>query len=260
MSPLLVKGSTYLAVIFITIEHSYCFIDKKFLAFFFRRLRVNDTGQYQDAFPFVSPCGKELNYIRCEDLPLVFTHLLDEQGDVIKDIGSHAEQLHHTAGKCDSKQPSSNIRNHDYKQPSPPPSPPLDFKTQLTDRIDDRNQPPANTDRNHDRSKNPSHRLTRVSSETLSYGGAGSALTIPFQPEKLCMLPGNGRVYHIGLEIVGGVGLVSSSLGIELSPFFRYEDGSDPERDSPVRFAWRGRDYELDNSVLKILEQRSPQS
>lgn len=53
-----------------------CFKDKKFLQFFFHRLRINETGRYQDDFPYLSVCGRERNYIRCDDLPIVFTHVL----------------------------------------------------------------------------------------------------------------------------------------------------------------------------------------
>lgn len=56
-----------------------CFKDKKFLIFFFSRLRRNESGRYQDHFPFLSLCGRERNFLRCDDRPLVFTHLL--QGD-----------------------------------------------------------------------------------------------------------------------------------------------------------------------------------
>uniref|UniRef100_A0A8D8LUA6 UPF0598 protein C8orf82 homolog n=1 Tax=Cacopsylla melanoneura TaxID=428564 RepID=A0A8D8LUA6_9HEMI len=51
-----------------------CFKEKKFLVFFFQRLRKNETGRYEDDFPFVSPCGRERNYIRCDDVPIVYTH------------------------------------------------------------------------------------------------------------------------------------------------------------------------------------------
>ena len=37
-----------------------CLKEKKFLNFFFKRLRVNDTGHFEDFFKFISPCGKEL--------------------------------------------------------------------------------------------------------------------------------------------------------------------------------------------------------
>ena len=47
-----------------------------FLAFFFKQLRVNDTDHYQKEFPYLSPCGREKNYVRCDDLPIVFTSLV----------------------------------------------------------------------------------------------------------------------------------------------------------------------------------------
>ncbi|XP_067086430.1 UPF0598 protein C8orf82 homolog [Osmerus mordax] len=53
-----------------------CFKDKKFLVFFFSRLRRNEMGRYQEHFPFLSLCGRERNFLRCDDRPLVFTHLL----------------------------------------------------------------------------------------------------------------------------------------------------------------------------------------
>ncbi|XP_061593259.1 UPF0598 protein C8orf82 homolog [Cololabis saira] len=53
-----------------------CFKDKNFLVFFFSRLKVNQSGRYEEDFPFLSPCGRERNFIRCDDRPVVFTHLL----------------------------------------------------------------------------------------------------------------------------------------------------------------------------------------
>lgn len=53
-----------------------CFKDKKFLEFFFKRLKINDTERYKNDFPYISPCGRERNFIRCDDLPIVFTHIL----------------------------------------------------------------------------------------------------------------------------------------------------------------------------------------
>ncbi|XP_028043342.1 UPF0598 protein CG30010 [Bombyx mandarina] len=55
-----------------------CFKEKKFLEFFFKRIRLNKTGKYEAEFPFVSHCGRERNYIRCDDLPIVFTHIFHE--------------------------------------------------------------------------------------------------------------------------------------------------------------------------------------
>lgn len=53
-----------------------CFKDKKFLAFFFKHLKRNNTDRYTDDFPFLSICGLERNYVRCDDLPLVFTKVI----------------------------------------------------------------------------------------------------------------------------------------------------------------------------------------
>ncbi|XP_005750333.1 UPF0598 protein C8orf82 homolog [Pundamilia nyererei] len=53
-----------------------CFKDKEFLVFFFTRLRMNHSGRYEDDFPFLSLCGRERNFLRCDDRPVVFTHLL----------------------------------------------------------------------------------------------------------------------------------------------------------------------------------------
>lgn len=53
-----------------------CFKDKQFLRFFFKRLRFNATPRYQNEFPYVSLCGTERNYIRCDDLPIVFTDVI----------------------------------------------------------------------------------------------------------------------------------------------------------------------------------------
>ena len=41
-----------------------CFQDKEFLAFFFKRVKLNTTGRYEVEFPYLSPCGRERNYIR----------------------------------------------------------------------------------------------------------------------------------------------------------------------------------------------------
>ena len=41
-----------------------CFKEKDFLLFFYQRLKRNTTARYVDDFPFMSPCGREKNYIR----------------------------------------------------------------------------------------------------------------------------------------------------------------------------------------------------
>lgn len=51
-------------------------LDPQFLVTFFSRLRPNRSGRYEASFPFLSPCGRERNFLRCDDRPVVFTHLL----------------------------------------------------------------------------------------------------------------------------------------------------------------------------------------
>lgn len=53
-----------------------CFKDKHFIQFFFKRLRFNTSNRYQHEFPYISLCGIERNYIRCDDLPIVFTEVI----------------------------------------------------------------------------------------------------------------------------------------------------------------------------------------
>lgn len=149
------------------------FLDKQFLKFFFKRLKQNQTTRYTEDFPFVSPCGREMNYIRCDDLPVVFATITEDPED----------------------------------------------------------------------DKSPG---------LLTFSGIGDLLTFPFQPEKVCMLPESGRIYHPGPEKVGGVALIKSSLAIELSPHFEYKKG-DQDNDPPTHFNWKGICYQLDNSMWKCL-------
>ncbi|CAB0015348.1 unnamed protein product [Nesidiocoris tenuis] len=72
-----------------------CFKDKEFLVFFFKRIRPNETDRYVE-FPYISLCGRERNYIRCDDTPLVFTHVRPAEngpGDIF--CYGHAGDLMH---------------------------------------------------------------------------------------------------------------------------------------------------------------------
>lgn len=53
-----------------------CFKDVKFLEFFFSRLRLNTSSRYT-CFPYLSPCGRERNYVHCDDVPLVYTAFVE---------------------------------------------------------------------------------------------------------------------------------------------------------------------------------------
>ena len=142
--------------------------EKKFLEFFFKRIKFNDTSRYAEDFPYLSLCGRERNFIRCDDQAIVYTHIL----------------------------PSSN-------------------------------------------SEEPG---------LLSYGGAGELLTVPFTPEKICMLPWTGRIYHPATERTGGIGLIKSSLAIELSKSFEF--GPEGEYAPPTHFTWKDTKYVLTNELI----------
>ncbi len=54
------------------------------MEFFFKNLRINQIGnRYSKDFPFVSNCGREKNYLKCDDLPFVITRL-DEKNDLVQ--------------------------------------------------------------------------------------------------------------------------------------------------------------------------------
>lgn len=66
----------YKLFILIHINH---FSEIDFLVFFFKRLKLNTTDRYREHFPWISLCGRERNFIRCDDFPIVFTQII--QGD-----------------------------------------------------------------------------------------------------------------------------------------------------------------------------------
>lgn len=47
--------------------------DSSFLKTFYKSLRINNTGYYTAEFPYVSPCGKEINYVYHDDANAVIT-------------------------------------------------------------------------------------------------------------------------------------------------------------------------------------------
>lgn len=44
-------------------------------------MKKNDTGRYTENFPYVSLCGRERNFVRCDDLPIVFTKVVQKQNN-----------------------------------------------------------------------------------------------------------------------------------------------------------------------------------
>ena len=146
------------------------FLEKKFLRFFFNRIKPNLSDRYP-YFKFYSLCGPELNYIRCDDVPVVFTHI-----DTVED------------------------------------------------------------------------------EERLFYGHAGDYLSVKFEPSNLMMLPETGRVYHSAMERTGHVGLVKSSLSIDLSKLFIFDKG---EENQPTHILWKGERIKLKNHLLKYVKKFS---
>ncbi len=52
--------------------------DIKFLNFFFKQIDYNRTGYFEN-YPYISPCGKEMNFIACPDTPIVFKKIEKEK-------------------------------------------------------------------------------------------------------------------------------------------------------------------------------------
>ncbi|RKP06363.1 hypothetical protein THASP1DRAFT_31815 [Thamnocephalis sphaerospora] len=55
-----------------------CFKDRRFLDFILRRLQHNDTGHAPIAYPYLSPCGNEWNFLACADTPIVYQDLAED--------------------------------------------------------------------------------------------------------------------------------------------------------------------------------------
>ena len=60
-----------------------CYKEQLFLEIFFRNLRTNTSVRFKPEFPFISYCGREQNYLKCDDLPFVVTHL-DFESDLMQ--------------------------------------------------------------------------------------------------------------------------------------------------------------------------------
>ncbi|CAH2008223.1 unnamed protein product [Acanthoscelides obtectus] len=69
-----------------------CFKEKKFLRFFFNQLKINETARYPE-FPYISLCGRERNFVRCDDYPIVYTHVIPTPNDEMLLAHNHAGDL-----------------------------------------------------------------------------------------------------------------------------------------------------------------------
>ncbi|KAI9209404.1 uncharacterized protein BJ171DRAFT_486898 [Polychytrium aggregatum] len=70
-----------------------CFKNREFLNFFYARLQPNTIQRSLDRdgktveYPFISPCGREMNFVTVEDSPIVF-YDIDMERDQLKWGGS----------------------------------------------------------------------------------------------------------------------------------------------------------------------------
>ena len=163
-------------------------------------MKPNASGRYESEFPYMAPCGREMNYIRCDDLPIVFSRLLDKEGKVIEDVVGYGTQAKDTdtlpsLGERDAPPGLSGEASTAAVRG--------DSSTVFETSTDSRTTEPHSV---HAASRlRPDEPLTTtthtVSPPTtplsLAYGGT-LGLTVPFQPSSLCMLPASGRVYHPG--------------------------------------------------------------
>ena len=208
----------------------------------------------------MSPCSRETNYIRCDDLPVVFSQLLDSQEQVIQDIASFGSSLpdHNPPnyhGGYPPNETSESVRSEGKPFTPGENSGVYTFSTIQTEETRPLMDLQSTTATNGSVGSESGLYSPLSTPLRLAYGGTLS-LTVPFQPSSLCMLPASGRVYHSGLEKLGGVGLIKSSLAIELSRFFVYgeEEGREEEgaREgaNPVGFRWQGRTWLLDSALM----------
>lgn len=56
--------------------------DPKFLRQMFNLIKQNQTNKYSKLFPFIWICMKERNYVACEDTPIVFSSLNQEDNKI----------------------------------------------------------------------------------------------------------------------------------------------------------------------------------
>lgn len=57
-------------------NYATCFNDKKFLQFFYKRLQLNTSDRYNVHFPYLSIYGTNRIYVRCDNIPIIYTQLI----------------------------------------------------------------------------------------------------------------------------------------------------------------------------------------
>ena len=88
----------------------------------------------------------------------------------------------------------------------------------------------------------------------MSINHCDRLLTATFEPQKICMVPETGRVYHPAERMPEGVGLISDKLSILWTEErrFIFEDG---ELNPPTHFVWNREKLTLTNELISVLSQ-----
>jgi hypothetical protein len=183
-----------------------------FLNFFYRQIKENDTGRHLPYFPYLSPCGKERNFLRCDDTPIVFHSLLP-----VSEMDRRRAALRRKRRRSSDDNDGANAAPTPDAAPSIPPS-------QI--KVVDADTPFA--DEPHE----------------LVYGGT---LSVPFEPQRLRMTE-TGRLYYpapgkTGRETADGerLALIASHLALRLS--------QDMTFGTTTHIHWLGKDCAIDASL-----------
>ncbi|CAN0075182.1 unnamed protein product, partial [Discosporangium mesarthrocarpum] len=135
-----------------------CLKDEKFLAFFFKRMRPNDlVPPRHPLYSYISPCGREMNFVLAEDVPIVFQGILTPQADP-----SDGRGVSHVGAK--SKGGACEPRPQEYSK----------------------------TEGGGGRQDRACHNTSGITHLLISTGG----LKTPFIPSELRVSRESGRLYH----------------------------------------------------------------
>lgn len=197
--------------------------DKPFLNFFYRRLRANTTGQHLPHFPYLSVCGNEHNFYRCDDTPIVY-HTLCPADDI--------------AG--DTRKPAAAPRSDATSSASPSQAPPSSTSSASTATPVDAPKGPSPA------TENAAAAEASTLPHVLVYAGT---LTVPFDPALLRMTE-TGRLYYPApnprrkgppLLEDGSLSLIASHLALALSEDMTFGE--------TTHINWHGRSVAIDASL-----------
>ena len=163
-----------------------------FLSFFYNRLRINESGRYHPDFPWISLCGREHNFVHCDDTPLAFTQLMSRAQLTSlfekKRAVSGDRSTYRSSSANESRSGSSNARDSDTQTSNcgsdGPPSPSHTTDTSIIS--DSSSSSPSEMDKS----------ASANADWWLVCNHAAPFLVARFEPASLCMARTSGRVYH----------------------------------------------------------------